>query len=226
MTDTIEILPAVIPPDAESFGRAAAQVRSFSQWVHLDVEDGMFTENFSWPYVSKGELISASLMLPQVAIEAHLMVQAPEEVGTLLAGSGVRRIIAHIEAFKNPEEARTVLRAWRTQGVEVGLAILIETPLSALAGAGEECDCIQVMSIAKIGAHGAPFDARAIGRVGELHQTYQHAVIGVDGGISSRNIAELVRIGARRFAAGSAIFDHGDSTANYNMLKSTAAHAL
>lgn len=226
MTDTIEILPAVILPNAGAFAEAAARVGAFSPWIHLDVEDGIFTENFSWPYAMKNEIAAAPLMLPSIAIEAHLMVKAPWEIGAMFAARGARRIIAHIEAFKNAQEAVLLLREWRSQGVEVGLAILIETPLEALAGAAQECDCIQVMSIAKIGAHGAPPDARAIGRVGQLHREYPHVVVSADGGIAPGNIADLVRAGARRFAAGSAIFTATDSTAAYEMLKATAEHAL
>ena len=56
------IVPALIPRSREEVISYAEQF-SFSPEFHLDLVDGQFVPDISWPYEPHGEAISATLVL-------------------------------------------------------------------------------------------------------------------------------------------------------------------
>lgn len=232
----IEIIPTnTCPPDLAEMAQRSAFFARFAEWVQLDISDGAFTSVRCWPYregqwdelesmaVHALELPSA----PPLRYETHLMVEEPRELGLRLAEAGILRIIGHVEAFADANEILSALDSWRGAGAsEVGLALLLDTPLPVLEPMLGVCDVVQVMSIATLGKQGAPYDARAALRIEELRAKYPDLVIEVDGGVSEKNIAELARAGATRFGVGSAITKAPDPQAAYEHLKATAESAL
>lgn len=232
----IEIIPTnTCPPDFAELSRRSEVFSTFSRQVHLDIDDAIFAPVLSWPY-QNGQwaeleaLASGGQTLPfseRMKYEAHLMVEDPLRIGELLARTGCRRVLAHIETFKDAQAVGTAFSMWKAAGAtEVGLAVLIDTPLSSLENIISECDAVLLMSIATLGSQGAPFDVRVLARIEELHAQHPDRIIAVDGGVAGSNIADLVRAGARRFGVGSAISKAPDPAAAYNSLLSLANAAL
>ena len=154
------------------------------------------------------------------------MVEEPLDIGTRFAEAGAHRIIGHVEAFEDEDHVHSALRAWRHEGArEVGLGILLHTPLEVLGHHVLAMDVVQMMTIPSIGRQGIPYDDKAPARVRELHEQYPDLLISVDGGVSLQNVAELSRAGASRFCAGSAIAKASDPAAAYAKLKSLAESA-
>jgi ribulose-phosphate 3-epimerase len=222
------ILPTnTCPSDLTELAEHSAGLAAFASAVQLDVSDGQFAPTTSWPF---GEaqwselerMSSAQELLPAAAelfYEAHLMVLKPHDIGVLLAGVGCRRILAHVETLSDAETAKAMFDAWKAAGAkEVGLAILIDTPLQNIAPYVEMCDAVQIMSIARIGAQGEAFDDRALSRVEELHARYPSLMVAVDGGVSEANIEELVRAGANRLCVGSAIAKSDNAKSAYERM--------
>lgn len=232
----IEIIPTnTCPPNLAELSRRSEAFAKFAPWTQLDIDDGLFAPEISWPYQSGQwseleEMAVGAKRLPYsetLKYEAHLMVEDPFHVGELLARVGVMRVLAHIETFENEKSGRDAFLAWKSAGAEeTGLAILIDTPLSALDALIPLCDAVQIMSIAKLGYQGAPFDSRAILRIKELHARYPDLTIAVDGGVSGKNIAELARAGARRFGVGSAISRSDDPAFAYSRIKAAGESAI
>jgi ribulose-phosphate 3-epimerase len=232
----IEIIPTnTCPSDLAELSRRSKTFSEFSPWVQLDIDDGAFAPVISWPYGERQwaeleAMATDSQMLPYadtLKYETHLMVEEPSRLGELLARIGVPRIIGHVEAFADAEEIRTALHLWKNAGApEVGLAILLDTPLPVLAPVVPLCDVVQVMAIAVLGSQGAPFEARIIPKIRELSSAYPDIVIEVDGGVSKKTIATLVHAGASRFGVGSAISKAPDPQAAYEELKLLAENAL
>ena len=230
----IEIIPTnTCPPDLEELSRRSKMFAEFSKMVQLDVGDGVFIPETSWP-LKDGQWQELEAMgqgegLPladSLSYEVHLMVTDPAEIGILLARAKAKRIIAHLEAFPDSNQIPEIFNAWRGAGAaEVGLALLLDTPLSLLEPVVAVCDVVQVMSIAKLGYQGAAFEVRAFERIQELRSTYPTLVIEVDGGVSEKNIAELARAGATRFGVGSAITKADNPSMAYERLKSLAENA-
>ncbi|MDO8551963.1 MAG: hypothetical protein Q7S01_00360 [bacterium] len=232
----IEIIPTnTCPPDYSELARRSESFSTFAPVIQLDLDDGVFAPVVSWPY-HKGQWEEVETMakggekLPfseTMKYETHLMVQEPVRIGEMLAQMGCARIIAHREVFKDAQAVTNAFSKWRDAGAsEFGLALLIDTPLSVLDGCVEDCDVVQLMSIPTLGKQGAPYDSRVIGRIEELHKRYPELIIAVDGGVSEKNIADLVRAGARRFGIGSAISKAANPADSYARIKALAESAI
>jgi len=229
MRQTIEIIPTVVPESHDDLVRRLHTIGAFTRHVHVDVDDGVFTQRVSWPYTQPGMFfdIQDPTLDGAMKPDVHLMVQDPFEIGQSFIRAGVGGVIAHIEAFRDVETARHVLEAWRAAGAqEVGLALLIDTPLDTLTPLATRCDVVQVMSVAQIGAQGASFDARAIDRVRVLHGSFPELPIIVDGGVSEENAADLVKAGATRLSIGAAIMQNSDPKAAYEHLQEVIHEAV
>jgi ribulose-phosphate 3-epimerase len=230
---SVEIIPTnTCPQDIGELSRRTEFFASFAPVVQLDISDGLFSPVTSWPYSGgqQEELLAMQQKgLPhkeKISYEIHLMVQEAREIGIQLAQGGASRVIGHIESFADTDAAHGALDAWRQNGaIEAGLALLMHTPLEVLDPLVAASDVVQLMTIPRIGAQGAPFAEGAIERVEELHARYPKTLIEVDGGISDANIAALARAGARRFGVGSAISKASDPKAAYERLKGLAESA-
>lgn len=220
----IDIVPTAVPRDHAELVAAMDKVFAFSDKIHLDINDGVFVPQVSWPYLGPDTYGSADITIPGThTVQAHMMVSEPRALGLHLIQAGVTSIVGHIEACADHADAESMLAAWRAAGArEVGLAILIGTPVRDIVPCIDLCDVIQVMSVATIGAQGAPFDPRAIERVREIHQAHPKVKIAVDGGVSPSNIGDLIAAGASRFCVGSAIMQAPDPATAYRQL----AHSL
>lgn len=226
----IEIIPTnTCPPDYAELARRSHEFAAFAPVVQLDVADGVFVPALSWPYDNEGHIEAFNMLAetPRLTYEVHLMVERPQGIGEHFARAGAMRIIGHIEAFADTQEAKTALEQWKKAGAaEAGIAMLLETPLSSLQPIISSCDVVQLMSIGKLGYQGALFDSGIFERVRQLHAAYPHLVIEIDGGVSANNVEELVRAGARRFGVGSAITKAPDMKVAYEQLKMLAENAV
>jgi len=223
----IEIIPTYVPHDSEDLALGAEKVRTFASNIHIDVDDGIFAPHITWPYVREGVFDPFDLAaLAALDVEIHLMVAQPREIGMAFARAGALRILGHVEAFASEDEAHTTLKEWRKEGAsEVGLGILLGTPLEVLDHHRYVVDSVHMMSIATIGVQGIPYEPSAPERIRALHERYPDILIGVDGGVSPNNIADLVRAGARRFGVGSAISKSDNPKAAYESIKALAESA-
>jgi ribulose-phosphate 3-epimerase len=228
----IEIIPTCVARDEDELAAAAAAVRRFASGVHIDVDDGVFAAHLTWPYEKPGEFDAAALSKFRLAdfglsVEAHLMVEESRAIGAAFAHAGATRIIGHIEGFADAREAQEAIEVWKgADASEVGLALLLHTPLEVVEPLIPLCDVVLLMSIASIGVQGIPHDARVLPRIRDLHARHPELLIGVDGGVAASNIADLVRAGASRFGVGAAISKAPDPKAAYEQLKSIAESAL
>lgn len=220
MNAEARVMPAIMPVTADDLRTAVSAYTAFAPFVHLDIMDGSFVAHVSWPYSADGfEEIPLPSRDLYSHVAVHLMVQMPREIGEVFARAGATCIAVQFEAFANLDEAKETLQAIRRAGAsQLGLAVLLDTPMSAFAPLAGLCDFFQVMSIARIGFQGEPFDIRAIERVRDLHAAYPDKTICVDGGVSKDNISRLAAAGASRFAIGSSIAKASDPLSAYREL--------
>lgn len=233
---SIEIIPTnTCPPDLAEFTRRSEKFAEYAEEVQLDISDGKFTPVVSWPFAGAqwDELIAMSegaIALPArdaIRYEVHMMIEQPRECGILLAKAGVSRIMAHLEAFDSIDAMLGAIDAWKSAGAqEAGVALLIDTPLERVSQVAHKLDCLLLMSIPRLGAQGAPFDERIFDRLRAARSNFPDLTLAVDGGVSDKNIAELVACGARRFGVGSAISKAADPASAYHLLKATGEGAL
>lgn len=188
----MELIPAIIPKDAQDLKERLETVRGLGDTVHID---------FILP-------LKGVLRLPlegEMFLEAHLMIADPSAMIPSLVKDGFSRILVHVEAFF-PEAFAELIHEWKG-AIEIGAVLEIETPLDAIDSFAHELKTIQLMGIAHIGTQGEPFDERVIARVASLHAKYPHLTISVDGGVNKKNAKQLIAVGATRLVVGSHIHE-------------------
>lgn len=171
-----EIIPAILPTDAEDLVAKCNTLPLEIPFIHLDVVDEEI-----WAPINKD-------------FEVHLMVEKPEEIAEKWIKRGAKRLIVH--------QVGEVLSSFRGQ-VEIGLGVEIDKPLSEFAPFLDFVDFVHLMSIKEIGHQGHPFDARIFDRIKEVRTQFPEIIISVDGGISLDNYQELQKAGANRLIVGS-----------------------
>jgi len=229
----IEIIPAVMPVSTIDLQSKLAQVAGHMSVAQIDVMDGKFVEDVSWPYTEDDEYFQGILHedagLPywdQFDFEVDLMVVRPEEVINDWVTAGVRRIVVHQESTNEMEK---ILKDFRERfpkseqpdvfDCEIGIAQNIDTPIESLYPFLDQIDFVQFMGIAEIGVQGNPFDERVLDKIRTLREYSPKAIISVDGGVSLETASELIDAGANRLVVGSAIFKSEDIGATIKEFK-------
>lgn len=207
-----EVIPAIIPQDIEDLEARLMRVRGLSSWVQIDVVDGKFVPQRSWPFhagdtPSWEQLTSEQEGLPywqDFLFEADLMIREPERWLSEFFNAGFSRAVVHIESTNDPKKCITLARE---NDAEIGFALNIDTPEAEILNLASEIDFVQCMGIAEIGVQGNPFDDRVLTKIGMFKAAYPELPVAVDGGVSLESAPALVKAGATRLVSGSAIFN-------------------
>lgn len=205
-----EIIPAILPRDFAELEDKASLVQGVVKTIQIDVCDGQFVPNATWPYRKHDNnfdlLLSEDIGLPsweEINYEFDLMVNNPEEVVMDWLRVGSSRIIIHIESSGDISKAIDLVGG----EVEIGLAINIETNIDKLEEYKDKIQFVQCMGIDRIGFQGQTFDDKVIEKIKSIHAKYPDLVISIDGGVSLDNAKDLIMAGATRLVVGSSIFD-------------------
>ena len=206
MNKKVEIIPAILPKDFQEVETKISLVKDFVNTVQIDICDGQFTPQASWPYKKKDDSFEAILKeeigMPfwqNVDFEFDLMVNKPEEIVEDWIVAGAKRIVLHTDF----EKAVNILNG----RVELGLAIEIDAPLETVLLYADKVQFIQCMGIDNVGFQGQHFDAKVIDKIKEIRKFLPDIIISVDGGVSLENAQNLISAGATRLVVGSAIFN-------------------
>jgi len=172
------------------------QAEAFCDYVQFDIMDGRFVPSHS---IKCADIASLHTKL---SWEVHLMVENPASCVEDFRKAGARRVVFHYEASPVPEE---VIGLVKGLGLEVGLALNPETPVSAVLPLLAQVDSILLLTVHP-GFYGSAFIPEVLEKVAELRRACPEIEIGVDGGIKDGNIAQVARTGVDAIYVGSAIF--------------------
>ncbi len=208
-----EIIPAILPRDFSELEDKASLILGAVKNVQIDICDGQFVPNATWPYRKHDNnfdlLLSEDIGLPhweEINYEFDLMVNNPEEVVSDWLRVGASRLIIHLESKGDISKAILI-----GGEVEIGLAINIETDIEKLEEFKDKIQFVQCMGIDKIGFQGQSFDDKVIQKIKAILTKYPDLTISVDGGVSLLNAPKLIEAGANRLVIGSAIFESDNS---------------
>ncbi|MAG12271.1 hypothetical protein CL630_00460 [bacterium] len=232
MSKDIEIIPALMP---KSFSELREQFERFVglvETVQLDVMDGIFVPNKSWPYSENIEMLKELRgEMPSwgdINFEVDLMIQNPERAVNDWLLLGASRIIAHIESTHNMDaiiaEVKDCVNGKQIDleeetHIEIGIALNTTTENKILEPWVERVDFVQFMGIEKIGFQGQAFDERVIRKIQDLHEQHPNVTISVDGGVNFESAPKLIAAGATRLVSGSTILKSKDIVETINQLK-------
>lgn len=229
----MEIIPAILPAHFAELEQKVAQVRAASiaelTTIQIDICDGKYTPNATWPYRKPDQSFEAILReergLPgweDFDFEIDLMAREPEKLLADWLTAGASRIIIHLDAL-SADTAVGLAELGRiidsTRGlVEIGIAVGVETSSEKIVAVAtkykDDISVVQCMGIARAGFQGQSFDERVMAKIAEVKALFPGVPVSVDGGVSLDTVGRLAEAGVARVVAGSAIFEGGSVKEN------------
>jgi len=209
----IKIIPAILPKSFGSLKNSLQSIQGGARAVQIDVVDGIFAPNKTWPYVEEDsfqKIVSEDEGLPfweEFDFEFDLMLAHPAKDAEKFIHAGAARIIIHAKS-EGAMDAVKLLQQLRGDdlGIEVGIALASGESAEALSPFDAMYDYVQVMGIEKEGFQGQPFDERALSLVAAVRAAHPDIDIQIDGAVRLSNARSLVEAGANVLVAGSAVF--------------------
>ena len=195
--------PSILAADFTILGKQVAEIEAAgSQYVHLDMMDGLFV-----PSISFGMPIIESLRPhSNMVFDAHMMVVDPERYIKQVKKAGADIISIHVEACK---DVKAVLNEIRELGAKPGLAFNPETSVAELREYLPYVDLVVLMSVHP-GFGGQAFIPESLDKIKELAALRAELdldfLIEVDGGVKIDNVESVLSAGADVIVAGSAVF--------------------
>ncbi len=205
----VQIVPSLLACDLSRMGEAIESVKAAGiNWVSVDVMDGHFVPNLSFgpDHVRMAKKYG-------LTVDAHLMVNNPEEIAPWFVEAGADIVTVHIEATKN---IRDLVRDIHKRGAKAGIALKPQTSAESVLGLLNEIDLVLVMTVDP-GFGGASFLKAMLPKITSLRKAIDqdglNCIIQADGGINSQTAVLAAQAGAHSLVAGTAIFGKEDPAA-------------
>jgi ribulose-phosphate 3-epimerase len=211
----------VLTADLTRLGAELEILRGAVSWAHVDVMDGSFC-----PQLTVGPAFVAAVASTGVPVDAHLLVDEPGRLLPGIVGAGASVVTVHAEATRHLHrtlQELTALAAQCEREVLRGVAISPGTPVQAVEPVLELADLVLVLAVEPgwPGQRPAANTPRRVAAVRELAAAAGCPVlVGVDGGVTLANAAEIASWGADVIVSGSAIYDGRDPAGNLRRLHS------
>ena len=203
----VEIAPSILSADFRRLGEQIAAVeQAGASYIHVDVMDGHFAPNLTvGPFIV--EWVRKATKLP---IDAHLMIESPDNFIGAFASAGANMISVHPEATYHLDRTINYIRQ---AGCQAGVVLNPATPLAMVEEVVANVDYVLLMSV-NPGFGGQRFIPSSVDKLRRLRDLIRlkssPARIEIDGGIGPDNAAAVVAAGAEILVAGSAIFGASD----------------
>ncbi len=216
MSRAYQLSPSILSADFNRLGEQIQRVeKAECQWLHIDVMDGTFVSSISFGM----PVVESIRKESSLYFDVHMMVQDPERYVERFRDCGADMLTVHAEACK--DLAGTVRRIHEF-GMDAGVAVNPDTPLSAIEPVMDQVEMILVMSVFP-GFGGQRYIPESTEKIRTLRTVLDEkgldAVdIQVDGGINDDTIEEALEAGANILVAGSAVF-RGDIEKNARELR-------
>lgn len=204
------ICPTITALNKEKYLKQLRSVQDFASQIHIDLMDGLFT-------TSQSLSIDELSIIPQLKTDIHVMYMQPIEILNQLIHLKPNLVIVHFEAQVNHADFAKQLKS---HGIKAGLAILQETPVSAILNMVNLFDQVLVFA-GHLGYQGGVADLSQITKVNQLKALNLPIEISWDGGINDQNAKQLVDAGVNVLNVGSYIQSSSNPKAAYDKLLSS-----
>ena len=217
----VKIAPSILSADFAKLLEDVRKVESAGcEYLHIDVMDGHFVPN-----ITLGPLVVKSLKKENInmVFDAHLMIENPDQYIEEFVKAGCDIITVHQEACVHLH--RTIQNI-KSHGIKAGVVLNPATPVDTIKHVLPDLDMVLLMSV-NPGFGGQSFIPCVLDKIKELKAIIDsqglNIDIEVDGGISPKNVAEVVQAGANVIVAGSAIFGSDDIQETVNLFRKNAS---
>ncbi len=231
----VELLRAVAPTVSvgvvtanllELGSEIALLERTGVKLAHVDVMDGCFCPMMTVgpPFI---KAIKTSLLK-----DVHLMIEEPLEKVAEYVAAGADIVTIHVEDCSHVHRVLQKLGTLTNandveRGIVRGVALNPGTPLETLEPLLDELEYILLLAV-NPGWGGQKYIPSTTARLARVQRMIadsgKNIILGVDGGITKENIAQVAATGADLIVTGSAVFDGKTPEANARfMLDAVAA---
>jgi len=211
-----KIAPSILAADFLHLEKDIRLVNECGDVIHLDVMDGTFVPNISFGF----SVIDHIAKIATAPMDVHLMVVHPERWFEKIASDGVQMCSFHYEAAgRNTSRYLSQIKAL---GMKAGVVINPDVPVTKLFPYIDKADYFLIMSVFA-GFGGQKFIYESIDKVTSLKRALTEAgsdaLIEIDGGIKTDNVAAVRDAGVDIAVAGSSVFGAADPAAAISSLR-------
>ncbi len=210
------IAPSVLAADFANLQRDVEMINnSAADWFHIDIMDGVFVPNISFGM----PVLAAINKHAKKTIDVHLMIVDPDRYIETFKNLGADILTVHYEACTHLHRS---LQAIKAAGMKAGVAVNPHTNVALLEDVINDIDLVCIMSV-NPGFGGQSFIEKTYKKVQQLKEIIVRnnatTLIEIDGGVTDKNAADLVKAGADVLVAGSFVFNAADPMATIENLK-------
>lgn len=210
------IAPSVLAADFANLQRDVEMINnSAADWFHIDIMDGVFVPNISFGM----PVLAAINKHAKKTIDVHLMIVDPDRYIETFKNLGADILTVHYEACTHLHRS---LQAIKAAGMKAGVAVNPHTNVALLEDVINDIDLVCIMSV-NPGFGGQSFIENTYKKVQQLKEIIGRnnatTLIEIDGGVTDKNAADLVKAGADVLVAGSFVFNAQDPIATIKNLK-------
>ena len=216
MTKNTIIAPSVLAADFANLQRDIEMINnSEADWFHIDIMDGVFVPNISFGM----PVLEAITKHAKKTIDVHLMIVDPDRYIKTFAVLGSNILTVHYEACTH---LHRTLQAIKAEGMKAGVALNPHTNIDLLEDVINDIDMVCIMSV-NPGFGGQSFIENTYSKIEKLKQLINRknasTLIEIDGGVTDKNAAQLVKAGADVLVAGNFVFKAENPTETISDLK-------
>ena len=188
---------------------------SEADWFHIDSMDGVFVPNISFGM----PVLEAITKHAKKTIDVHLMIVDPDRYIKTFAALGSNILTVHYEACNH---LHRTLQAIKAEGMKAGVALNPHTNIDLLEDVINDIDMVCIMSV-NPGFGGQSFIENTYSKIEKLkaliNRKNASTLIEIDGGVTDKNAAQLVKAGADILVAGNFVFKAANPTKTIADLK-------
>ncbi len=196
--------------------------------LHVDVMDGCFC-----PMMTVGPVLIKAIKTSLLK-DIHLIIDDPLNKLESYVAAGADMITVHVESCRHIHRVLQKLGELTNandpnRGILRGIALNPGTPLEVITPLIGELEMVFLLAV-NPGWSGQKFIPSTRSRLGQLKQMISNAkkniLVGIDGGITRDNIADIARMGADIIVTGSAVFDGKAPEENAKFMLENMARAV
>lgn len=203
MDNKIIIAPSLLAADAMRFGEEIKNVTAAgADILHYDVMDGHFTPNLTFG----PPILKAMKKVSSIPIDAHLMINEPQQMVGEYIKAGADMISVHAEVVVH---LHRLICQIAEAGVKPAVALNPHTPWQSIEPIIPMLHHVLIMTV-NPGFGGQAFIKEMLPKISSLKsyidQNHLNTKIEVDGGITKETAPLVKAAGATMLVAGTAVF--------------------